>query len=131
MIRGTSAAANKNKCEWAVRQSTAHPHFFCRALHLTPSDKKLGCGANKRKHLTPSDKKLISRDKPQSAAHPKSSNHPGLYYHVLSLDGFFCDAPHLTTSPKKFGCGANKRKHLTPSDKKLGLPPNVCYLFSV
>jgi hypothetical protein len=26
--------------------STAHPHFFCRALHLTPSDKKLGRGAN-------------------------------------------------------------------------------------
>ena len=24
--------------------STAHPYFFCRALHLTPSDNKFGRG---------------------------------------------------------------------------------------
>ncbi len=46
VIRQTSTAANKNKCEWAVRQSTAHPHFFCRALYLQPSNNKLACPGN-------------------------------------------------------------------------------------
>ena len=29
--------------------------------------------------------------------------HSGLYFQVLSLGVFFCDAPHLTTSDKKLG----------------------------
>jgi len=29
----------------------------------------------------------------------------GLYDLVLSRRSFFCDAPHLTTSDKKLGCG--------------------------
>ena len=39
---------------------------------------------------------------------------------VLSQSGLFCDAPHLTASDKKFGCGANIGC-VCPSDKKLGL----------
>ncbi len=47
MIRGTSAAANKNSHQWDVRSSTTHRWLFCRALHLTPSDKKLGLALGK------------------------------------------------------------------------------------
>ena len=37
--------------------STTHRWLFCRALHLTPSDKKFGCGANIGR-VCPSRKKL-------------------------------------------------------------------------
>jgi hypothetical protein len=38
--KAQSSVANKNKRERAVRISTALPHFFCRALHLLPSNQK-------------------------------------------------------------------------------------------
>ena len=37
---------------------------------------------------------------------PKSKS-PKAVLIVLSLGDFFCDAPHLTASDKKLGCGAN------------------------
>ena len=40
MIRQTSAAANKKKCEWEIRLVCPIRISFCRALHLQPSNQK-------------------------------------------------------------------------------------------
>ena len=47
MIRGTSAAANKNSHQWDVRQVLPIGGFFAERKHLTPSDKKLGLALGK------------------------------------------------------------------------------------
>ena len=50
--------------------------------------------------------RVISCDKGHICGTSLKVNHPRLYDIVLSLGDFFCDAPHLTTSDNKLGCGA-------------------------
>ena len=48
MIRGTSAATNKNAVNEQYAQVQPIDGIFAERKHLTPSDKKFGSGANER-----------------------------------------------------------------------------------